>query len=87
MRGPGIGSLTDQQIADAIRSGRGRHGGQRIIAMPWPAFSKLTDADTAAIVAYLRSLPPVAHEVPADVLPGERARAPYVHYGVYRSRN
>jgi hypothetical protein len=31
--------------------------------MPYPALSKLTDADAQAIVAFLRSLQPVSNQV------------------------
>ena len=53
--------------------------------MPWPAYAQLSDEDINAIVAYLRSLPPVRHQVPANVPPGNEASAPYVHFGVYQS--
>jgi hypothetical protein len=39
--------------------------------MPWPTFAVLTDADAQAIVAYLRTLPPVKFKVPSNV-PFER---------------
>lgn len=82
----GIGAWTDQEIMAAIRGGVDNQGRRHLPVMPWPGYSKLTDADTAAITAYLRALPPVRHKVPADVQPGEKATAPYVHFGVYRSR-
>ncbi len=50
----------------------------RFPIMPWGAYSALTDEDAAALVAYLRSLPPVAHAVPGPVGPGETAKAPYL---------
>ncbi len=33
-------------------------------AMPWTDFSHLTKEDAGAVVAYLRSLPPVSNKVP-----------------------
>jgi hypothetical protein len=39
-----------------------------------------------AIVAYLRSVPPVRHEAPDEVMPGSKAKKPFVYFGVYRSR-
>jgi mono/diheme cytochrome c family protein len=83
----GIGLWSDAQIANAIRAGIGRHGGRRIVTMPWQGYARLTDDDVGAIVAYLRSIPPVEHEVPAAVPPGRKAGNPYVYFGVYRSRN
>lgn len=82
----GIGSWTDAQIADAIRAGIGRHGSRRITTMPWRGYTVLSDDDTMAIVRYLRSIEPVRHRVPDEVEPGERARHPFVYFGVYQSR-
>ena len=50
------------------------------------AFAKLSDPDVDAIVAYLRSLPPVSHKVPDRVAKGIKTNELYVHFGVYRSR-
>lgn len=83
----GIGAWTDQEIIAAIRTGVDRSGQQHLPVMPWPGYKKLSDNDAAAITAYLRALPPVHHAVPANVEPGTPARAPYVHFGVYQSRN
>ena len=82
----GIGRWNDTEIASMIRSGVGRHGGVALPVMPWPAFARLGDADVTAIVAYLRSLPPVSHRVPNPVQPGTKTKELYVHFGVYRSR-
>ena len=77
---------TDSQIAKAIRAGVGRHGGRRLVTMPWQGYARLSDDDVDAIVAYLRSIPPVEHRVPAAVAPGQNAVNPFVYFGVYRSR-
>jgi len=82
----GIGRWSEQQIGDAIRSGIGRHGGRRIPTMPWQGYSGLSDDDVAAMVAYLRSITAVSHEVPVEVSPGQSAVDPYVYFGVYRSK-
>ena len=66
--------------------GVGRHGGRRLTAMPWQGYAKLHDDDVEALVAYLRSIPPVRQSVPDAVPPGQKARYPYVYFGVYRSR-
>ena len=83
----GLGSWSDQQIADALRLGAGRHTGRRIVIMPWQGYNKMTDEDVAAIVAYLRSIKPVRHKVPDEVLPGQETDRPFVYFGVYRSRD
>jgi len=82
----GIGSRSDDEIADAIREGFSRHGRHRLLVMPWLAYSALSDADTAAIVTYLRSLPPIEHQVPDHVPPGSNTDELFVHFGIYRSR-
>ncbi len=82
----GIGRWSDRQIADAITAGLGQHVDRRIISMPWPGYARLSDDDTRAIVVYLRSIEPIRHRVPADVEPGQKAKEPFVYFGVYRSR-
>lgn len=82
----GLGLWSEADIANFIRSGTDPAGRRHMSVMPWPAFSKLTPDDTLAIVAYLRSLPPVRFEAPTQVKPGQKAEFPYVHFGVYQSR-
>ena len=82
----GIGAWTDQQIANAVRAGLGRHSSRRIAWMPWQGYARISDDDVDAIVAYLRSIKPVRHQVPNEVEPGKRAKHPYVYFGVYRSK-
>jgi len=82
----GIGSWSDEEVANAIRAGIGRHGKRRIVTMPWPGYAKLSDDDVKAIVSYLRTVEPVRHKVPAEVAPGSRATEDFVYFGVYRSR-
>lgn len=82
----GLGLWTDRQIANAIRLGAGRHSARKIVVMPWQGYNKMTREDTEAIVAYLRSIKPVRHKVPDEVVPGQATDAPFVYFGVYRSR-
>ena len=86
-RDTGLGRWSELEIRDAIRAGIGRHGSRRILVMPWQAFAKISDDDAWAIVAYLRSLESIEHQVPPDVPAGTPSRAPYVHFGVYRSKD
>jgi mono/diheme cytochrome c family protein len=60
----GIGRWTDAQLARAIREGIRPDG--RVIGPPMPIelYRGISDADLAAIVAYLRSVPAVRHAVP-----------------------
>lgn len=79
----GIGDWTAEQLMRVVRTGLDRHGRQQLPVMPWPVYSRMSDADAGAIVAYLQSLAPVVHAVPERVEPGASATEPYVHFGVY----
>lgn len=70
-----------------IRLGVNEHGSQTIPVMPWPAYANILEEDAQAIAMYLKSLPPVLHQVPENVRPGQRASAPFVHFGVYQTRD
>lgn len=74
----GLAGWTAEEITDAIRAGLRPDG--RILApiMPWANYAGLTDADAADLVAYLRSLPPVANRVPAPAEPGAPRTAPFL---------
>lgn len=56
----GLGSWTDGEILRALREGISRDGRPLFPFMPYPVYGKhLTDADALAIIAYLRTLPPI----------------------------
>src|SRR6516162_11729123 len=59
----GLGAWTDTQIIAAIRTGQTPDGRQLSPVMPYPALAHLTDEDAQAIVAFLKSLPPVTNKV------------------------
>lgn len=67
----GLGNWTDAQIVAAFRTGARPDGRQLAPIMPWRALAVLTDQDAAAIVAFLRSLPPVDNAVPGPFGPAE----------------
>lgn len=52
----GLGAWTDGEVMRAIREGVDRHGDALFPMMPYRAYRTLSDADTRAVVAYLRSL-------------------------------
>ena len=68
----GLGAWTDDQIAAALITGARPDG--RILApiMPWRSFAKMSQSDIAALVAYLRTLPPVSNKVPGPFGPNEK---------------
>jgi mono/diheme cytochrome c family protein len=58
-RQTGIGTWTDEQIIAAIRLGR-RPNGERILPVhPFMAFNGMAEADLTALVAYIKTIPPV----------------------------
>jgi len=64
----GIGSvLTDTDYVRAIRHGIGRDG-ESLIIMPSNYFNKISDDDLGAIIAFLRTLPPVTNSLPESGL-------------------
>lgn len=67
----GLGTWSADEIVAAITKGRRPDG--RILApiMPWHAFANLTRQDAYAIVAFLKSLPPVNNKVPGPFGPHE----------------
>jgi len=59
----GIGKWTDAQIVLAIREGRRPDGSLIGPPMPFDQYRHMSDNDVAAIVAYLRTVPPVKNAV------------------------
>lgn len=60
----GVGQgYTDEDWLRAIRHGVGKDG-RGLFLMPSPAFQAYSEEDTAALLAYLKQLPPVDHELP-----------------------
>jgi mono/diheme cytochrome c family protein len=60
----GIGAaLSDKDLVRAIRHGVGSDG-QALFLMPSKAFHYMSDEDLAAVIAYLKSLPPVNNPLP-----------------------
>lgn len=58
----GIGRVTDGELLRAMREGIGRDG-RPLFMMPWQKFAEaLSDDDALAIIAFLRTLPPVVND-------------------------
>ena len=62
----GIGSWSDGELVRAIREGLDREGHLIFPMLPYEWTNGLSDADALAMVAYLRSIPPVRNPVPAN---------------------
>ena len=64
----GVGrTYTDADWDRAIRHGV-KPNGQQMVVMPSALFHALSDEDARAIIAYIKSLPPVDNELPATEL-------------------
>ncbi|HUR32214.1 MAG TPA: c-type cytochrome [Vicinamibacterales bacterium] len=61
----GLGNWTDDEIKRVITKGTLRDG-TRLLPFPmdWPSFSTMKPSDIDAVVAYLRTVPPVRNKVP-----------------------
>lgn len=60
----GLGAWTDEEIRAAIQLGIKRDGSQLHPIMPFLTYNKMADADVAAIIAYLRTVPSINNLVP-----------------------
>jgi len=74
----GLGTWTEDQIVTAMRTGVRPDG--RVLApiMPWPGLAALTDEDAYAMAAYLKSLAPIANQVPPITAATEPAPGYYM---------
>lgn len=68
-RETGIGNFSDDQLARAIREGISHDGRTLFPIMPYVNFKAMPDEDLAAIVVYLRSLPPVRSPLQPSAIP------------------
>jgi mono/diheme cytochrome c family protein len=64
----GIGSWSEADFTRALRDGVGKDGELLYPAMPYANYTKISDADVAALWAYLRSVPPSTHIAPHNTL-------------------
>jgi mono/diheme cytochrome c family protein len=60
----GAGNWSDDQIARAVREGIGHDGRALFPLMPYERFRAMSDEDLAAVIVYVRSLPPVRNPLP-----------------------
>ncbi|MBI2253888.1 MAG: c-type cytochrome [Proteobacteria bacterium] len=74
----GLGEWTDVQVVAAFTTGVRPDGRQLAPSMPWMSYSHITQDDAVALVAYLRSLKPVEHQVPGPFGVEQKATAPYM---------
>ena len=68
----GIGNWTYEQFEMSMRRGKYKgmeEGGPLLPPMPWPNYTKMSDADIKAIYVYLKNTMPVKNIVPAPQSP------------------
>jgi mono/diheme cytochrome c family protein len=63
----GIGNYTDEQLKTVLRKGTKANGVPVAMIMPSGFYEIMTDGDLNAVVAYLRTLKPVANKVPDPI--------------------
>jgi mono/diheme cytochrome c family protein len=62
-KGTGIGNWTDEQIIAAVREGVRPDGAGLYAIMPFVNYSRMTDDDAKALVAFLRTIKPIERTV------------------------
>jgi mono/diheme cytochrome c family protein len=65
----GIGNMTDDEFLAVLHEGRGHDGKRLYPAMPYPAYTKMTDDDVLAMRAYFATVAPVSKRVVSNQLP------------------
>jgi mono/diheme cytochrome c family protein len=65
----GIGNMTDDEFLAVLHEGRGHNGKRLYPAMPYPAYTKMTDEDVMAMRAYFATIAPVKNPVVSNQLP------------------
>ena len=65
----GIGNMTNDEFLAALHEGRGHNGKRLYPAMPYPAYTKMTDDDVLALRAYFATVAPVSNRVVSNQLP------------------
>jgi cytochrome c oxidase cbb3-type subunit 2 len=67
----GLGRYSDEDIKRAVTRGVKRDESRMLpFPMGWPGFAHLTPADQNALVAFLRTIPPVKNQIPPPARPG-----------------
>ncbi len=65
----GIGNISDDALARAIREGISHDGRALFPIMPYGHFRSMTDEDLASVIVYLRAQKPVRNPLPPSAIP------------------
>lgn len=68
-RETGIGNWNEADFHNMMRTGVGHDGVRLYPAMPYPAYTKMSDQDISDLWAYLTTVEPVSNKVEANQLP------------------
>jgi mono/diheme cytochrome c family protein len=68
-RETGIGNWSDEDFIGALHEGRGHNGIRLYPAMPYPAYTKMSEDDVRALRSYFKTVTPVHNAVVANQLP------------------
>ena len=61
----GLGNWSDEEIKRCITRGVRKDGSRALpFPMPWTTFANLKDDDLNAVIAYLRTIPPIYNKIP-----------------------
>ncbi|MEX2009722.1 MAG: cytochrome c [Dongiaceae bacterium] len=74
----GLGRWSKDEILEAVRHGLRPDGRELAPIMPWRSYGALNDEDAAALVAYLKSLPPISFKAPGPFGESETPTGPYL---------
>jgi mono/diheme cytochrome c family protein len=66
----GLGYYKEQEIVDALKSGRRLDGEPMLPPMPWQNLAAYSDNELHAIAAFILSVKAVSHKVPDKLAPG-----------------
>lgn len=65
----GIGDWTEAEFVRAVRDGKGKHGRDLYPAMPYNAYTQVSDTDMHDLWLYMKTVAPVDHAVDSNQLP------------------
>jgi mono/diheme cytochrome c family protein len=65
----GISNMTNDEFLATLHEGRSHNGKRLYPAMPYPAYTKMTDDDVLAMRAYLATIAPIKNRVVSNQLP------------------
>jgi mono/diheme cytochrome c family protein len=72
----GIGTWSEEDIVQTLRTGKRKDGSPLLPPMPWPDIAMMSDEDLHAVAVYLKSIPAVKHKMPPALPPTAKHTGP-----------